>query len=134
MMILDECWEWRGDRNVAGYGRKKVNGRREYTHRLAYEWVHGLIPTGMYVCHTCDNPPCVNPNHLFLGTPRENSKDCVTKGRMLRGELHRRSKLTTDQVLTIRRSAEKGVTLARKLGVTKELIYAVRKRRIWKHV
>lgn len=82
MSVLDECWVWGGAKDGAGYGIKwfkpnKVVG----VHRLAYAWVHGPIPKGMSVMHTCDNPPCCNPNHLRLGTPHENALDMKAKRR-----------------------------------------------------
>ena len=73
-----ECWEWRGLRDKHGYGRK---GPYKTTHRLAWEWANGPVPAGMCVLHRCDNPPCCNPDHLFLGTQADNLADMVAKGR-----------------------------------------------------
>lgn len=77
------CWPWTRGRHKAGYGC--VSGRW-YAHRLAYEIARGPIPTGLHVLHRCDNPPCCNPAHLFLGTAADNSADKVAKGRQSRGE------------------------------------------------
>ena len=86
------CWEWTGPRQTpsrtgrtGGYGRIKRHGRQVFAHRHAYELAKGSIPDGLVVMHTCDNPPCINPDHLMLGTKRDNSRDMVRKGRWSMG-------------------------------------------------
>lgn len=86
------CWEWTGSDNNKGYGTITIQGVKKSTHRLSWELHNGPIPDNMCVCHKCDNPPCCNPDHLFLGTKKDNMHDCSEKNRAkgggLSGELH----------------------------------------------
>lgn len=77
----NSCWVWTGGRYPRGYGRIVMNCKVLYAHRVAYELTYGSIPTGMHVCHACDNPPCCNPAHLWLGSPADNVADRDAKGR-----------------------------------------------------
>ena len=103
----NECWEWTAGKNrVGGYGRFRLDGKRVGAHRLSWKLHNGTIPAGMCVLHTCDNPSCVNPTHLFLGTHQDNMDDMYAKGRGLKasigGEEHGNAKLTWDIVREIR--------------------------------
>lgn len=80
----DECWEWRLARTSLGYGDLQWGEHTVYAHRVAWELTNGPIPDRMCICHHCDNPPCCNPAHLFLGTQRDNVQDSITKGRFFR--------------------------------------------------
>src|SRR5690349_6136897 len=98
----DTCWVWKAGRDRAGYGQFWVydRGRSIGAHRIAYELINGPIPEGMFVCHTCDNPPCCNPTHLFVGTPADNTTDRDQKGRLHapEGSRHGGALLTEDSV------------------------------------
>ncbi|GAG49732.1 unnamed protein product, partial [marine sediment metagenome] len=99
----DECWEWLADKNGEGYGRIQRLGKPYRAHRVAWELANGPIPEGMYVLHHCDNPACVNPRHLWLGTHLDNARDRNSKGRQASGETHGQAKLTETEVLAIRK-------------------------------
>lgn len=78
------CWVWLGSKSKRGYGKIGVGGGKspQGVHRVMWELVNGPIPTGLFVCHHCDNPPCCNPDHLFVGTAKDNVQDAISKGRM----------------------------------------------------
>lgn len=119
-----------------GYGAFWLDGGNRRAHRIAYALTHGPIPAGLRVLHTCDNPPCCNPAHLFMGTNADNSGDMVTKGHAY-GEKNGRAKLTEGDVRAIRAEREAGATilpLARKYGVAHSLVERIIDRRAWKHV
>ena len=98
------CWVWMGAVTNAGYGLCHNGKKTASAHRVAYEAFVGKIPSGMIIAHTCDNPLCVNPNHLWLATHKENSQDMVNKKRSANGEKCGKSKLTDEQIKFIRKS------------------------------
>lgn len=111
----DGCWLWQGHRSPDGYGQISVRGRRlALTHRVAYELKKGAIPPGMFVLHSCDNPPCCNPAHLRVGGMAENMADMVSRGRSphMRNERSGKAKLTDAQVAEIRQRRADGATCA----------------------
>lgn len=144
----DECWPWKGGHNDRGYGtlgRGRGADGHIYAHRLSYEMHHGPLPRDLQVCHHCDNPPCVNPAHLFLGTQIQNMADCTAKGRQATGaakanpgERNGRALLTREQVRAIRSSYVKrsrifgSRQLAKQFGVSDGQIRAVAGGKAWK--
>lgn len=133
----DDCWLWLGSRSDTGYGCF-YDGRAYSAHRYSWELANGPVPHGLCVLHRCDVRACVRPDHLWLGTKRENSRDMAEKGRHLgpdsAGENHGLAKLTDDDVRLIRSSRETGVALAARLGVSVSLVSLVRRRKAWTHL
>jgi hypothetical protein len=135
----DGCWVWRAGRNRRGYGTFRLKSGSALAHRVAFELEHGPIPPGMHVCHHCDNPPCVNPAHLFLGTDADNVADMMAKGRkrtvVPTGESHPSAKLTWAKVAEIRRLYAAGGhsqrDLGRQFGVGLCAIQGVVTRKTW---
>ncbi|HEY2618026.1 MAG TPA: HNH endonuclease signature motif containing protein [Acetobacteraceae bacterium] len=130
----DECWPWLGAIGKDGYGRLKISQRMIRAHRASYKFYRGPIAEGLLVCHRCDNPPCVNPAHLFLGSPADNSRDAAIKGRMARGEGVWRAILTPGDVLSIDAASGRYQDIADAIGTTKAAVAAVKQRRTWRHL
>lgn len=130
-IVPDGCWEWLGNRLPRGYGQISVkeNGRwtMRYAHRVSYEVHHGPIPEGLYVLHSCDNPPCVNPDHLRIGSAAENMAEMKERGRSGRV-------MTADWVRAIRGSVDSTADLARFFGCHWSSIASIRKGRNWSWV
>lgn len=146
-----------GPKNQHGYGMCKREGDQYFTHRLSYEMLYGPIPPGLMVCHRCDNPPCCRPDHLFLGTSRDNQRDAIFKGRrgsrnrperygsmygmttkaLPKGEAHWKARLTEEDVRVIRAryaAGEDVQSIANDYPVTRVNINYVVLRRTWVHV
>jgi hypothetical protein len=134
-----ECWLFTGYRNAAGYGFiGYTRGHPIMAHRAAWMVTHGPIPPATLVCHRCDNPSCVRPDHLFLGSGHDNVVDMVRKGRHrpTRGSDSVNAKLAEDDVREIRRfgGTVPDRALAERFGVSQTLIFNIRQRRAWRHV
>lgn len=135
----DDCWEWNRGRTGNGYGLfTKPNGQgRVLSHRMAYELSKGKIPKGKLVCHHCDNPPCCNGNHLFLGTKSDNMMDAIKKRIMPLGSQLPQSKLNEKNVKIAREMYKKGHSineLAKKFRVNGRTMRDALERKTWKHV
>lgn len=130
------CWLWPVPKSGT-YGTVQINGKPHRVHRLAWElWNNKKIPEGLLGCHHCDNPPCCNPEHIFIGTIADNTADMVAKGRSGRtpGSKHHQAKLNEEQVLDIRSSTETRREAAARYGVSPLTIKKIRVRETWTHV
>ena len=131
-----ECWIWTGARMGKGYGKIKFGNRIIGAHRLSYLLHKGIIPEKIDVCHKCDNPICVNPTHLFLGTRKDNVQDMIGKNREGWGEKSGHNILTLDQVIGIRKEYSSGKFtqrfIAKKYKVDYRIINDIVKRKTWK--
>ena len=127
------CWVWMGCTTKAGYGLAMSNRRGKLTsaHRVAYEAFKGEIPAGMVIAHACDNPLCVNPDHLWLATHKQNSEDMVQKNRQAAGEKCGKSKLKQDQVDFIRQSKLSNRKLGAMFGVSHANIGYIKRGVTW---
>jgi HNH endonuclease len=154
--VHGQCWIWIGSTIIGGYGNFAVGGTRTRAHCYSYQIHVGEVPKGLCVCHKCDNPPCIRPSHLFVGTRLDNHNDMVSKGRRVDhlGTDNGRSKLTEEQVIEIRRrycklshfgragtknanrlyQSTNTKALAKEFGVTPEMIWAIVKGKNWRHV
>lgn len=134
------CLEWQYAKNENGYGILNYRRKSWLAHRLAYKLVHGSVPKLLLVCHKCDNPPCINPDHLFLGTYKTNQRDSINKNRakMIEsvGEDNFNAKLTNNQVYEIRAlfGHLKGVEIKRKFKVSNSAVSGIGLRQQWKHL
>jgi hypothetical protein len=130
------CHLWMGTVDDCGYGLFGVggSGNSRRAHRVAYEIYRGAIPHGMIVRHKCDNPGCVNPDHLIVGTHRQNSQDRAVRNRTARGLINGKAVLTPETVRLIRQSSLSERKIARQLDVSRGTVSAVRSGRTWGHV
>lgn len=128
------CWICTSHATTGGYPYITLDFKRRKLSRVIYELFKGSIPHNMVVMHLCDNPRCINPEHLKIGTYKENTQDMIQKKRNMYGVKHKLAKLNDDLVRYIRQSDKGCTTLAKELGVSKTLILKVRWREIWTHV
>lgn len=139
--VLDSesCWNWKG--SLGGLREQRARfglfGKNRAAARVMWILLHGEIPKGLNVCHKCDNPKCVNPNHLFLGTQIDNILDCKNKGRIAKGEQHHKTHLTNEQVSEIRSLPKKqglNQILAKKFGISSDQVCKIRNGKYWRHL
>jgi len=145
-----ECWNWQGYVKPDGYGQtgKKVQGTR-LAHKVAWIITNGAVPEGMFVCHKCDNPRCCNPNHLFLGAPKDNSQDMASKGRSARGakngmvtcpdsrhwgEKNGSAKLTTETAMQVFVATGTQREIAKQFGIAQNQVSRIKRKLDWAHI
>ncbi|EIB9142686.1 HNH endonuclease [Salmonella enterica] len=131
-----ECHIWMAGKSCRGYGRISVNGKVVKAHRLSYEFRKGIIPEGKVVIHLCDNPSCVNPDHLAVGTVSDNNADMRHKGRAKyqTGEQNGNSKLTNDKIFDIRRDIRSNRIIAKEYNISHTHVGLIKNKKIWKHL
>ena len=133
----NSCWEWTACHNLKRYGLFYFSNKMYSAHRIAYMIERGNIPEEMFVCHRCDNPTCVNPNHLFIGTYLDNVRDRDIKNRNAKGSKQSKAKLTEEVIPVIRELLREGFSqqnIAYKYGVSQVQISLIKSGKIWKHV
>lgn len=133
----EECWVWIAGKRRRGYGMfasGPSGGLSSAAHRASWQIRNGEIPHGLFVCHRCDNPTCVNPEHLFVASHDENMRDQVLKGRARRGSSHNQAKLTEDEVRAIRTSMDTASILAKRYSIHVATVRKIITRKKWAHI
>lgn len=138
---VNDCWEWLAFKLKTGYGRFRMGSEMVYAHRVAYCLHHGLELVEIRskcVCHSCDNPPCCNPDHLWIGTKADNQHDMAEKGRSQVGEKHHNTKMKDYDIKNIRDLLKSGwctqQTMANAFGVSQSTISKIHTGQSWKHI
>ena len=129
-----ECWEWIAHKSHNGYGIFWFDGKNVRAHRFVLSLYDVDIPDGMCALHHCDNPSCVNPDHLYVGSPQQNIRDMVKRGRQNKGEGHNLTSFTEDDVRKIRKTEGPHQEVAEMFGVTDATICKIKLRQTWAHV
>lgn len=137
----DACWEWQGSNTKSGYGRVWVDTGHIYAHRVSWELTHGISPRG-HVLHRCDNPICVRPEHLFVGSDLDNVRDAISKGRFKfldprKGTEHHNAKITDKQVREIRQLRNQGIScraVGAMFNISGTMVSNIANRKNWAHV
>jgi hypothetical protein len=137
---IDGCWYWTGKMFADGrYGRINIFASSESAHRMSYMLHNGAIKNGMFICHSCDNTACVNPHHLFQGTPKQNQEDCINKGRkkIHPGERNGCAKFTEEDIKTMRSMYESGMRvnwIASAFKTPHQNVSLIVRHKTWTHV
>lgn len=135
--ITDEdCWEWTAAKSTRGYGRFGVGGKNRFAHRICFQMYRpGDFDGTLHCCHHCDNPACVNPWHLFMGTDADNNRDMIKKGRyvfaQVKGEKHPRSKLKVVDIHAIRKLKRPQSEIAKRFGISQANVSLIKTGKIW---
>lgn len=128
------CWLWIATTKIGTYGAFSVKDFPEFAHRVSWRIYRGDIPDGMFVCHRCDTPACVNPDHLFLGTHQDNVNDCKAKGRQTLGLDRKNTKLAPAQVLAIREDRRAQTAIAKDYGICQMQVSRIKRRTRWTYL
>lgn len=135
--LLNDCWVWIGRKDSKDYGLFDINGKPYFAHRISYLIHKGDFEQHLYVCHKCNNPPCVNPDHLYVGTQLDNMTDCINQDRQAYGERQGNHILTEKDVREIRYLLEQNITheeISKKYGISRGAISRISNRTTWRQL